>query len=235
MRLAEPFAVKLANHDASRLRRIVAFGILDRAEFFFAHDAEREHGTELREGVKEELFELEALFDAANGFACGVPRKLACLQLAKSADFKQVNGNVATVEREASIGVCHVAEVFRKVAVFDNAWLLVLEGENADFFVRTSLVDDLRGAENRAFFGKCANECRVANAAEGVIDAVEEHVLHAAFHKPSERSALGEGVEATAVSIGHKSQMVFAIADSLAVCGEGANCSLLEETDIFAV
>ena len=227
--------MELANHDASRLRRIVAFGVLDRAEFFFAHDAEREHGTELRECVKEELFKLEALFDAANGFACGVPRELACLQLAETADFKQVNGNVAAIEREASIGIRHVAEVFRKVAVFDNAWLLVLECENADFFVWAGLVDDLRGAENCAFFGESSNECRVANAAEGVIDAVEEHVLHAAFHKPSERSALGESAEATAISIGYKCQMVFAIADSLAVCGEGANRSLLEESDIFAV
>ena len=187
--------MELANHYASCFRRIVAFGILDRAEFFFAHDAEREHGTELRECVKEELFKLEALFDAANGFACGVPRELACLQLAESTDFKQVNRDVATVEREASIGIRHVAEVFRKVAVFDNARLLVLEGENADFFVRTCLVHNLRCAENRAFFGEGANECRVANAAEGVIDAVEEHVLHAAFHKPSERSALGESAE----------------------------------------
>ena len=218
--------MELANHDAGCFRRIVALGILDGAEFFFAHNAERKHGAELRECVKEELFELEAFFDAANGFPCCVPRKLARLQFAKSADFKQVNGDVAAVEREAAIGVRHVAEVLWEVAVFDNARLLVLEGENADFFVRAGFVHDLRCAEHAAFFGKRSDECRVANAAKCVIDAVEEHVLYATFHKPSERSALGECTEAAAVSIGHKRQMVFAIADCLAICGEGANRSL---------
>ena len=232
---AEPFAVELANHGTCGLRGIIAFGVLDGAEFFFAHNAEREHGTQLRECVKEELFELEALFDAANGLAGGVPRELARLQLAKSADFKQVNSDVAAVEREAAIGVCHVAVVFRKVAVFDNARLLVLEGENADFFVRACLVHDLRGAEDSAFFGERSDECRVANAAEGVIDTVKEYVLHAMFHEPSERSTLGECAEASAISIRNECQMVFAIEDCLSVSGEGANGALFKETDVFAV
>ena len=143
VRLAEPIAVEFANHCASGLRRIIAFGILDGTEFFFADDAEREHGTELRECIKEELFELEAFFDATNGLARCMPRELARLQLAKSADFKQVNGDVAAVEREATIGVCHVAVVFREVAIFYDARLLVLECENADFFVRTSFMHNL--------------------------------------------------------------------------------------------
>ena len=235
VRLAEPFAVELANHRACGFRGIVAFGVLDRAEFFFAHDAEREHGTELRESVEEELFELEAFFDAANGLACRVPRELACLQLAKSADFKQVNCDVAAVEREAAISVCHVAEVFREVAVFDDARFLVLEGENADFFVRARFVHDLGCAEDGAFFGKRSDKRWVANAAKCVIDAVEEHVLHATFHEPGERSALGECSEATTVSVRNERQMVVVIADCLAICGEGANGSLFKKSNVFAV
>ena len=189
--LAEPFAVELADHRTCCLRRIVALGVLDGAEFFFADNAEREHGSELRECIKEELFELKAFLDTANGLAGGVPRELARLQLAKTAYFEQMNGDVAAVKREAAIGVRHVAVVFRKVAVFDDARLLVLEGENADFFVRTGLVYNLRGTEHSAFFGERSDECRVANAAEGIIDAVEEYILDAAFYKPSKRSALG--------------------------------------------
>ena len=189
----------------------------------------------MRECVEEELFKLEALFDSANGLASCVPREFACLQFAKSADFKQVNCDVAAVEREAAIGVRHVAVVFRKVAVFDDTRLLVLEGENADFFVRTGLVHDLGSAEHVAFFGERSDKRRVANAAEGVIDAVEEHVLHAAFHKPCQRSALGQCTEATAVSVRNERQMVFSVADSLSVGGKCADGTLFKEPDVFAV
>ena len=46
---------------------------------------------------------------------------------------------------------------------------------------------------------------------------------------------MGECAEATSVSVRDECQMVFAIADSLAVGGEGTNGTLFKETDVFAV
>ena len=234
MRLAEPFAVELAYHGACGLGGIVALGVLDRAKFLFADDAEGHHGAKLRERIEQELFKLPTFLDAADGFAGRVPRELASLQLAQSLDFKQVNGDVASVKGQRAVGVRHVAVVLGQVAVFHDAGLAVLQGENAHLLVRAGLVDHLGGRHAAALARKRPDECRVADAAERVVDAVEENVTHALLDKPGEGAALGKRAEATAVTVGHKCQAVVFVNDSLPVRVESADGALLEEADVFA-
>ena len=90
--------MELAYHGARGLGGIVALGVLDRAKFLFADDAEGHHGAELRERIEQELLELPAFLDTADGLAGRVPLELASLQLAQPLDFEQVNSNVATVK-----------------------------------------------------------------------------------------------------------------------------------------
>ena len=234
MRLAQPFAVQAADHVAGRLRGIVPVGVFHRGEFLFADDAERHHGTELREGVEQELLELPALLDAADGLAGGVPGQLARLQFPESCNLEQVNRDVSAVEDEAPVGIRHVAVAFGEVAVFHDAGLLVLECENAHLFLRVGLVDDLGGAEAAALGCECPDEGRVADAAERVVDAVEEYVLHAFFHEPGERAALGKCAEAAAVAVGDEGEAAVIVDDGLAFRVEGADGALLEEADVLA-
>ena len=227
--------MELANHDPCGLGGVVALGVLDGAEFLFADHAEGHHGPKQREGVEQELLELPALLDTANRLAGGVPRELSGLQFAKPIGFEQVDGDVAAVEGKAAVGVGHVAVVLGKVAVFHHAGLAVLKCEYTNLFVRAGLGDYLGGRHAATFAGKRSDECRVANAAQRVVHAVEEHVTHALLYKPSESSALRQRTEASAVSVGNKCQTVVFVYDGLAVRVQGADGALLKETHVVAV
>ena len=147
---------------------------------------------------------------------------------------QQMNGEVPAVKDEASVRVCHVAVFLGQVAILDHAGLVVLEGENAHAFLRVRLVNDLRCAGRHPVVGESPDECGVADAAERVVDAVEEHVLHALFYEPCERTALGECAEAAAVAVGYEREPV-AVEYGLAVGSERADGALLEEADVVAV
>ena len=95
-------------------------------------------------------------------------------------------------------------------------------------------MDHLGGRHAAALARKCPDECWVADAAERVVDAVEENVTHAFLDKPGEGPALGKRTETTAVSIGHECQTVVFVNDSLPVRVESADGALLEEADVLA-
>ena len=59
-------------------------------------------------------------------------------------------------------------------------------------------------------------------------------VLHAFFHEPGERAALGKGAEAAAVAVGDEGETVVLVDDGLAVRVECADGALLKEADVFA-
>ena len=145
-----------------------------------------------------------------------------------------MNGEVPAVKYQASVRVCHVAEFFGQVAVFDHAGLVVLEGENAHAFLRVRLVNDLRCAGHHPVVGESPDECGVADAAERVVDAVEEHVFYTLLDEPCERTALGERAEAPAVAIGNKCKPV-AVEHGLAIGRKRADGSLLKKADVVAV
>ena len=235
MGLFQPFLVEASDHVAGGLGRIVSVGVLDGAELFFADHTEGKHGTQQREGVKEELLELEAFLDTADGLAGGVPREPAGLQFAEPCQLEQVYGDIPAVEGEAAVGIGHVAVVLGKVAVFHHAGLAVLQGEYAHLLVWTSLGHHLGGGHAAAFAGEGPDECRVANAAQRVIYAVEEHVLHALFDKPGQSAALCQGAETAAVSVGHKGQAVVLVYHGLALGSEGADGTLLKKADVVPV
>ncbi|KAI6761286.1 hypothetical protein HG531_001839 [Fusarium graminearum] len=227
-----------------------ARGILERRELIFTLDLKRSKLLEGQEGedVKDELLELDAVgllgLDGLAALEIGRGDLLAGDVVGKlmsplgdgveEAERVVVVDNVGSTESEEIrlLGVGLLGSGLVDLGVLNDIGLAVLGENQTDGLGSVALAHDL-GSNVDIKGGREANEDRVGDLDEAVVNAVGVDVLDATLSHVVNNTRKNKSIVETAVSIRSNSNLALGLEENLAIVGDARQNTLLEDLDVL--